>query len=162
MRNLKLLAGFVLAIGVAVAAVVGAARLHDGPLGPIPGGPLVGGQLVSSPVADWSFAKEVETIELQLDGEDTSRTTWIVVSDGRAFIPCSLGFPPGKSWHLRADRDGDAIVRVLGKRHEVSLERVESPGLGAELEEIATEKYEGGPPGDSEVWFFAIDSREAG
>src|SRR5215468_7015604 len=75
------------------------ARLHDGPLGPIPGGPLKAGELVSEPVANWSFVKDVGEIELQLDSQQRSRTTWIFFLDDKAYVPCSLGYPPGKTWH---------------------------------------------------------------
>ncbi len=159
MRILKILGGVVAALALFVAAAVVAARFHDGPLAVIPGGPLASGELVSSPVSDWSFTKSVETIEFQLAEDDSSRTTWILVSDGRAFIPCSLGFPPGKNWHLRADRDGQAIIRILGKRYPVTLKRLRNSTLEPELEAIVSSKYGGGPPGDSDVWFFSVESR---
>ena len=78
------------------------ARFHDGPLGPIPGGALASGEIVSAPVTDWSFAKDVAEVELQLESQDHSRTVWILVNDGQAYVPCSLGFPPGKSWYQEA------------------------------------------------------------
>ncbi len=156
---LKILGGIVAALLLLVAGVFFAARFHDGPLALIPGGSLSSGELVSSPVPDWSFAESVETIELQLVEDDTSRTTWILVSDGRGFIPCSLGFPPGKSWHLRADQDGRAIIRILGKRYPVTLKRLSNSTLEPELEAIVSSKYGGGPPGDAGVWFFAVESR---
>ena len=159
MRVLKILGGVLAVLLLCVGAAFVGARFHDGPLALIPGGPLSSGEVVSSPVSDWSFAESVETIELQLTGDDTSRTTWILVSDGRAFIPCSLGFPPGKNWHHRADQDGRAIVRILGKRYPVTLNRLSDPALDRELEAIVSSKYGGGPPSDAGVWFFAVEAR---
>ncbi len=159
MRILKIFGGIVAALLLFVAAAFVAARFHDGPLAMIPGGPLSSGVLVSSPVSDWSFTESLETIELQLAEDDTSRTTWILVSDGRAFIPCSLGFPPGKNWHLRADQDGRAILRILGKRYPVTLKRLSNSPLESELEATVSSKYGGGPPGDAGVWFFSVESR---
>ena len=159
MRVLKILGGIVVVLFACVAAVFVAARFHDGPLAIIPGGPLSSGELVSSPVQDWGFAESVETIELQLAEDDSSRTTWILVNDGRAFIPCSLGFPPGKNWHLRADEDGEAIIRVLGKRYPVVLKRLSDSPLESELKAIVLAKYGGGPPSDAGVWFFSVESR---
>jgi hypothetical protein len=159
MRILKILGSTVVALLLFVAAAFVAARFHDGPLAIIPGGPLSSGELVSSPVPDWSFADSVETIELQLVEDDISRTTWILVSDGRAFIPCSLGFPPGKRWHLRADQDGRAIIRLLGKRYPVTLKRLSNSTLELELKAIVSSKYGGGPPSDAGVWFFSVKSR---
>src|SRR4029434_4165943 len=86
--------------------------VHDGPIGPIPGGPLRSGTLADAPVGDWSFAREVKEIEMQLESQGRSRTTWILVRDGAAWVPCSLGFPPGKTWYEDAQRDGRAILRL--------------------------------------------------
>ena len=159
MRTVKIFGGIVAVLLLCVAAAFVGARFHDGPLGLIPGGPLSSGELVSSPVSDWSFATSVDTIELQLTEDDTSRTTWILVSKDRAYIPCSLGFPPGKNWHLRADEDGRSIVRILGKRYPVTLKRLSDSTLEPELEAMVGSKYGGGPPSDAGVWFFAVEPR---
>ena len=156
---LKILGGILAALILIVAAAFVGARFHDGPLAILPGGPLSSGELVSNPVSDWSFAESVETIELQLAQDDSSRTTWILVSDGRAFIPCSLGFPPAKKWHLRADQDGRAIIRIHGKRYPVTLRRLSDPTLESKLEAIGSSKYGSGPPGDAGLWFFSVESR---
>jgi len=157
MGILKTLGGILIVLVLLVGILFLGARLHDGPLSLIPGGPLSGGELVAGPVEDWSFATSVELIEFQLAADSTSRTTWILVEDGQAYIPCSLGFPPGKDWHLRALEDGRSIVRVLGKRYEVTLGRIDNAPLASKLKSIVAEKYDGGPPGDSEVWFFALN-----
>jgi len=160
MRFIKTLVRIFVVLALLVGLAFAAARLHDGPLGLIPGGPLASGNLVATLVTDWSFAESTETIEMQLIGDETSRTTWILVSRGRAFIPCSLGFPPGKSWHRRADIDGRGLVRIDGKRYPVTLRRVADAPLEQELKEIVRSKYGGGPGGDAGVWFFAVESRE--
>ena len=159
MKLLKILGGIVAALAIVVALTFVAARFHDGPIAIIPGGALVAGELAPDPVRDWGFAESVETIELQLGDEDTSRTTWILVREGRAFIPCSLGFPPGKNWHLRADRDGRATVRILGKRYPVVLERLHESALEPELDAMVKSKYGSAPPSDAGIWFFSVESR---
>jgi len=151
----------VVLIALLIGVAFGLARFHDGPISMIPGGPLEDGELVTRPVSDWEFAESIDTIELQLEGDDTSRTTWIVINNGRAYIPCSLGFPPGKNWHLRADQDGRATVRIEGQRYPVTLARIDAPELESKLKEIVTVKYSGGPPSDSAVWFFSVRSRES-
>ncbi len=151
MKLVKILVG-VLATPLLVLGVVYLlAGFNDGPLAVIPGGSLVAGELVTEPVTDWGFAKSVEEIELQLDGGGRSRTTWILVNDRGAFIPCSLGFPPGKEWHLVADKDGRATVRISGKRYAVTLKRVQDEALRSTLKKLAAAKYSGGPPGESET-----------
>src|SRR5262245_42331634 len=122
----------VVVLVVLVGAVFAGARFHDGPLGPIPGGPLNAGEMVTAPQTDWSFAKDEKEIEMQLAYEKTSRTTWILVKDGTAYIPCSLAFPPGKRWHHHADQNGEAIVRIQGKRYPVTLKRVQDEKAATE------------------------------
>jgi hypothetical protein len=151
------------AVVVALFALVFfAARFHDGPLGPIPGGPLAAGDLVAEPVADWSFVKDTGEIELQLDAQPRSRVTWIFYLDGKAYVPCSLGFPPGKNWHHLAAQDGRATLRIDGKRYPVTMTRLDDaaaqvigPAARAELER----KYGDLPASDAGVWLFEIASR---
>jgi hypothetical protein len=173
MRLLKWL-GILLAL--VVLAVIGTfigARWLDGPLGPIPGGPLVAGPLFTDPVGDWGFVAEIKEIELQLTSDSTSRTVWMVVHEGMAFVPCSLSFPPGKSWHRRADTNGDAMLRILGRRYPVQLSRVEDPEQVQRVVSVLTEKYAaeitpdmraslgGDTPDASEaLWLFEVRPRE--
>jgi hypothetical protein len=148
-RRLLALVGLVLAAGC----------FMDGPLGPIPGGPLRSGELVSAAVSDWSFVAEVEEIELQLESQSRSRTTWILFHEGQAYVPSATGFPPGKSWNVRAQEDGRAMLRISGSRYPVDLTRVEDASLVAALGVADLEKYPEGPPGTDGTWYFAVASR---
>jgi hypothetical protein len=165
MRILKWLGYLVLALAVGIAALFGAARLHDGPmsgvLGMIPGGPLEAGDAVTTPVTDWSFARDIDTIEMQLQGDATSRTTWILVDQGVAYVPCSLGFPPMKNWYKRADVDGRATLRIQGHRYAVTLKRTSDADVIGRLAAEVRRKYAAGglPPTEAGVWFFAVASR---
>jgi len=153
----------ILAFGVALIALVFfGARFHDGPLGPIPGGPLAAGDLVTEPVTDWGFAKDTAEIELQLDAENRSRTVWFFVLDDKGYVPCSLGFPPGKKWHEQAAADGNATLRIDGKRYPVKLAKlddsvVEQMGEAARAE--LRRKYGELPPSEAGAWFFWVTSR---
>jgi hypothetical protein len=78
------------------------------------------------------------------------------------YIPCSLGFPPGKTWHEDAVKDGRAILRIDGRRYPVELAKLEASAvqqlegvLRAEIER----KYGRPPPTDAGVWIFRVDSR---
>ena len=162
MGVLRWLLRLVLAAVAAVGLAFLAARFHDGPLGPIPGGALAAGAEVTEPVGDWSFAKEVGEIELQLAYQDTSRTTWILVFDGQAYVPCSLGFPPGKRWHEQAVADGRAVLRIEGRRYPVTLTRLddaEVQQMESRLLAEVTRKYGQPPPTDAGVWLFRVTSR---
>jgi hypothetical protein len=160
MRFLKWLGYLVFGAAVVVAAIFAAARFHDGPLELIPGGPLEAGDFVTEPVRDWSFARDIATIELQLYRDETSRTVWILVDGKNGYIPCSLGFPPFKNWHKRADRDGRAILRIDGKKYRVAMKRIDDAAVIARLATEVGRKY-GGAPGvvDTGAWFFALESR---
>ena len=151
-------------VGVIALAVLAffAARLHDGPLGPIPGGPLVAGAEVAEPVSDWSFVKDIGEVELQLASQGRSRTTWILAHEGQAYVPCSLGFPPGKSWHHDALADGRATLRIEGKRYPVTLTKLDDAAVqqmeGMVRAEV-TRKYGEVPPSEAGVWLFRVTSR---
>jgi hypothetical protein len=157
MRFVRWVAIVLGALVVGVALLVFGARFADGPISMIPGGPFRSGEWVEAEPVDWTFATDVQQIELQSGDPLRSRTTWILVLDGEAYIPCSLSFPPGKRWHREALTHPDAVVRVEGKRYRRRLEKVEDPELQARLGELALAKY-APPPGGSEggVWFFHL------
>jgi hypothetical protein len=154
----------IVVIAVAIGALFAFARFHDGPLGPLPGGALVKGTPVTEAVSDWSFAKDIPEIELQLAYEKTSRTTWIAVVDGgKAYVPCATKFPPGKRWYKAADQNGEAVLRIGGKLYPVTLTRVKDDAVRKSVGEVIVKKYPNLPPGEdpSAVWFFEVASRPA-
>mgnify|MGYP003519457942 FL=1 len=157
MTALRWIVRIVLGLAALAGIVFFGARLLDGPLGPIPGGALQSGVMVSGPVGDWSFASDVEEIALQLEAQSRSRTTWILVHEGRAYIPASTEFPPGKTWHRLALEDGRATLRIDGKRYRGTLAKVEDAAVTSAVREIAARKYPSRPPGDA--WLFQVTSR---
>jgi len=156
---LRIVVGFV----ALVALLFFGSRLHDGPLfGPIPGGPLESGEQVTEPVTDWSFAKDVGEIQMQLTSQGVSRTTWILVFDGKAYVPCALGFPPGKSWYKEAAQNGSAVLRIEGKRYPVTLTKLDDAvvqQMGDAVRAEVTRKYKRAPSGEAGVWIFSVASR---
>jgi hypothetical protein len=139
-----------------VAAVAFGARFADGPIAIFPGGAFATGVWVEDPNVDFSFAADIEEIELQSGAPPTSRTTWILLDGEQAFVPCSLGFPPGKRWHTDALTSPEAVVRIEGKRYRRRLLKVEDEALVQRLAAAAEQKYGGGPPSGSGVWFFQL------
>ena len=60
--------------------------------------PLVAVEL-RPPRANLSRAKSIDTVEFQLLEPDRSRTTWILVHDGKIYIPCGyLNSAVGRIW----------------------------------------------------------------
>lgn len=153
-----------LALVALVAAVLVAARFHDGPLAIVPGGPLESGEMATAQGADWSFVPGVQQIELQLLDPPRSRTVWIVWVDGEIYIPCGfIDLPLWKQWPHEALEDGRAVVRIAGKRYPVELERVEDPQLYAKVGARVRDKYGLGTedlaPDPESVWYFHLRPR---
>ncbi len=159
MKILRIVAGAVVLLAVLTLALVYGARLHDGPLAILPGGPLASGDFVDVPTRDWTFATDLSEIELQLESQSVSRTTWILVRDGVAYIPCSLSFPPGKNWYVEAQRDGRAILRIEGRRYRVDLTRDDDPTLVGFARPEIERKYGSPPSTEAGVLFFRITTR---
>ncbi len=155
---------YLLAFGVIAAVSFSVvARFTEGGIGPFPGGTLVSGPLVEEPVSDWGFAAEVGEVKLQLLEPPRSRTTWIVVRDGKAYIPCTMSsFRLFKQWPHEAIADGRALVRVGDKRYRVALRRVDDPPLEEALKVDLKEKYDVPELYPSEIWMFALGARSAG
>jgi len=162
MTAVRWLFRLVLFVVLAGCALALAARVHDGPLGPFPGGKLVAGTRVTEPVTDWSFAADVKEIELQLASQSISRTTWVLVADGKAYVPASTKYPPGKTWHRKALEDGRATLRIAGKKYPVTLAKVEDPAVLDAVRAVAAKKYQPPPGGAEGVWLFSVTSRGDG
>ena len=162
MTAVRWLVRIVTAIVAAITLVYFGARFHDGPLGPIPGGPLQSGEAVDQTVADWSFAKDTGEVELQLTSQQQSRTVWFFVLDGKAYVPATLAYPPGKTWHKQAVMNGQATLRIDGKRYPVTLTKLDdtiAQQMGEAARAELARKYGQLPPGEGGSWLFQVGSR---
>ncbi len=117
-------------------------RYADGPSILFPGGELVSGDLYTGPEPDWSFTREIPTIELQLNDPLSSRLIWILESNGKIYIASGyMSSFLGRLWKhcaVQADAgDGLAVVRINGIRYERQLVRIkegpELDGVGASM-----------------------------
>lgn len=153
-------AALVALIGLLVGGILLYAPYHDGPIAMFPGGALTSGELISEKIPEWSIVASVDTIEMQLVADDNrSRTTWILYHGGSAYIPVTLGFPPGKSWHKLAARQGDALVRISGKRYPVTLIKVEEEESIATMNLVNRAKYPPAPGSDQGSWYFLLQQK---
>ncbi|MCY3793869.1 MAG: hypothetical protein OXG51_05765 [Gammaproteobacteria bacterium] len=165
----KIALGMVLAITAAVAAVLIGARFADGPLEIIAGGPFSTGELQSTAPVDWSFVRDIETIEFQSLEPPRSRTVWVLAHEGRMFIPCgymnSTWGRIWKQWPVEAERDGRIITRIDGKLYNQNLVRIQDGPILEPLLAEMSRKYAGGQPIPVEVvtsgafWFFEVTPR---
>ena len=170
-RRVLVVVGVLVLIPVfALSALAVSARFSDGPSVVFSGGPLVEGELVTGPEPDWSFARDVGIIELQLLDPPRSRLIWIAEYEGKIYVVSGyMGNFIGrlwKKWPAQAERDGRAILRIEGKRYERQAVRIKS---GAILEGVTAEfsrKYGAGmTPAAIEsesVWLFELAPRPAG
>ena len=168
-RVLAVIRVLVLIPVLALSALAVSSRVSDGPSVVFSGGPLVSGELVTGPEPDWSFARDIREIELQLLDPPRSRILWIVEHEGKIYLNSNymLGFVGRlwKRWPAQAERDGRAILRIDGKRYERQLVRIKS---GAGLEGVMAEfsrKYGGMSTAAIEsesTWLFELAPRPAG
>ena len=135
-------------LSIPVAAVTTAAvkqRFADGPNRLFSGGPLVAGELHAGPEPDWSFVREIPTIELQLLDPPRSRRIWTTEHDGRLYVWSGyMGTAVGrlwKRWPVQAERDGRAVLRIEGKRYERRLVRIESGEILDGIASAIRDKY---------------------
>ena len=89
------LATLVFAVGVLLISM----RFADGPWGIIAGGAFSSGEMYQGEEPDWSFLRDRETVEFQLENPTRSRTTWIVEHEGKIYIPSGyMNSTVGKIW----------------------------------------------------------------
>ena len=150
MGFLKVLGAIVCIILLVVAGVLIAARFADGPLEMIAGGPFSSGEQYAGAEPDWSFVRDMPTVQFQLIDPDRSRTTWIIEHEGKIYIPC--GYMTTwwgriwKKWPIEVEKDGRAILRINGKLYDRQLVRIkEGPELVPILRKLSV-KYMGANP----------------
>ena len=158
----------ILTLVAVIAVALIAARFGDGPSGIIAGGPFTSGDAHRGPAPDWSFVKDIDTIELQTLNPKRSRTTWVLHHGGRLFIPCgymdSAWGKIWKQWPLEAERDGRAITRIDGALYNHNLVRIkEGDVLEGVLAELSR-KYVGAPiplaaVASGSLWIFELTPR---
>ena len=173
----KALGGFVALIVLVMISIFVVARFSDGPIGSNPplqmvtAGPFKTGELeVASEEPDWSFLKNYPTIQFQLLDPPRSRTTFVMETGGRIFIPSGyMNSTMGKIWKhwpKEAEKDGRAILRVDGKLYERSMVRIHE---GEVLDDVLAElsrKYAGGFPvsktdvDSGNLWIFELEPRK--
>ena len=173
----KAVGGFIALIVLVVISIFVVARFSDGPIGSEPplemvtAGPFkTGEKQVGSEEPDWSFLKDYPTVQFQLLKPPRSRTTFIMETGGRIFIPSGyMNSTIGKIWKhwpMEAEKDNRAILRVDGKLYERSMVRIHD---GEILDEVLAElsrKYAGGFPvskkdvDSGNLWIFELEPRK--
>lgn len=156
-------------VGVAIASAVFvfAMGFADGPWGVVPGGAF--SESTKPTPQDWSFTKNLDTVEFQLIDPVSSRTSWIMEHDNRAFIPSGyMNSTVGKLWKhwpIYAEKNGTALLRIDGEVYTVTLQRTKNPELlRPVMSELARKYISVEPPLDSmldevssnNLWVFEL------
>ena len=171
----KAIGAFVGLIVLVVASIFVVARFSDGsigngpPLEMVTAGPFKTGEMqIDEP--DWSFLKNYPTVQFQLLNPARSRTTFIMETGGRIFIPSgymnsTLG-KIWKHWPMEAEEDSRALLRVDGKLYKRNLVRIEEGDILTDVLAELSRKYAGGFPVSQEnidsgdLWIFELKPRK--
>jgi hypothetical protein len=141
-RAIRIIIVFVILGVVALLAALVGGRFSDGPvelIPGIPGGPL-SGELDPVTDPDWSFARDVDPIELQINSSPPrSIFTSVVVYEGALYVPVTLA--PLKRWPDIVLRNPHVLVRIEGRLFERIAVPVTEPDLLQALIAAGQAKY---------------------
>ena len=159
-----------ISIAIAGALFIFAMGFADGPWGVVPGGAF--SESAEPAPQDWSFTKDLDTVEFQLIDPVSSRTSWIMEHNNRVFIPSGyMNSTVGKLWKhwpMHAEKNGTALLRIDGKAYRVTLERTKNPELlRPVMGELARKYMSAQPPLDTmlnevqsnNLWVFELVRR---
>lgn len=106
------------------------------------------GTVVTTPVTDWSFADQYQTVELQtrdLFFLPHSVTTYCVTYNGQLYLTslyaAGLVFPHGRRWNENVVRDPHVRIKVGDKLYDRTLVYVTDPALRAAVIQNKRKKY---------------------
>ena len=148
-------------------AILGVVFAGCGPIGPIPGGAL-SGEIGAADTADWVFASEVDTAQLETRPSDPhSVNTWFATVGPALYVPTSMilgpKHPDGRSWVAHVAEDDRVRIRLGGTVFERRAVRV--PDASAEYARArgALEaRYELDPADrdpERTVWIYRLEAR---
>lgn len=147
-------------------AVLAAAALGCGPIGPFSGGRL-SGDPGPADVTDWSPWADEETIQVETHpGDPHSVTTWFVAIGPAFYVPTSMILGPDKpderEWVANVETDPRVRIRVAGLVYERTAVKL-GPGSEYDAALAALDaKYDQTPADrapEREVWIYRMDAR---
>jgi len=172
---LRIIVGAIALVVLVIGGVFTVARFHDGPiegeLARVSAGPFTSGEHQSiSKEPDWKFLKDYFTVEFQLIDPARSRTTFIMETGGRIFIPSGyMNTTIGKIWKhwpIEAEKNGQAILRVDGKLYDRRLVRIKDGKILNDVLAELSRKYLGGADipmeevSSNNLWLFELQPRD--
>ena len=143
---------------VAIAHLLGLARLADGPFGPVPGGGFRAENAMAP--MDAKAAEGLRYAALEV-GAKRPRTleTLVLVDDGAVYVAANM--PEGKRWPSEVRNDGDVRIRLDGDAvYARRAEFVSSEEHAAKLLAGMVSKYGFDVSMGGSIWFFRLAPRE--
>ena len=106
------------------------------------------GNLVTTPVSDWSFTDQVETVNVQTNtwyGIPHSVTTYCVSYNGQLYLtsvyPAGVVYPNGRNWNSNVARDPHVRIKIGNNVYERVLSYVTDPAEHAAVLAMKRKKY---------------------
>lgn len=133
--------------------------LGCGPIGPFPGGRLSGDVATGLP-ADWSFADEEKTVQLETrPSAPYSVNLWGVSIGDRFYLASGSGGEA--NWVEHIAKDPNVRLRVGGTIYELRAIRVSNETHSERFLEALKRKYDWEPSvrERDEAWLFRLDPR---
>ena len=137
-----------------------------GPIGPIPGGRL-SGELGPRPSADWRFAEDEKTAQLETRPEDPhSVNTWFVSLGPDLYVPTSMILgpkdPTDRTWVTHVVANPMVRIRLGDHLYErVAIRVTDAPEYDRARDALETkygiDRSERDP--EREIWIFRLDAR---
>ena len=124
---------------VLVALASLACRWSDGPVGFVPGGPF-SGEPERGPEPDWSFATEVDSVDIQVyAARPRTVRTGIIVHEGVPYLPVT--WAPLKRWPAVVRAEPRILLRAEGRLFERTAVPIDDEAELATLIAVGQAKY---------------------
>jgi hypothetical protein len=143
--------------GALVAVIVAGSFMlsrADGPVWVFAGGPFRSGEHVDFAAIDWDALDELNELELEIVGAETSLTLWFSVDQGVPYVACDLDCVGGRltRWPQLIERDDRVVIRIDGRRVDARLVHVPHGSAEYQAARAARErKYSGAAGGRAAV-----------
>jgi hypothetical protein len=106
------------------------------------------GDLVTTPVTDWSFTDDIETVNVQTNTWyllPHSVTTYCVAYKGQLYLTsvyrAGLEYPHGRSWNADVARDPHVRLKIGNQLYDRTLSYVSDPAERAPVIAAKRKKY---------------------
>ena len=106
------------------------------------------GNVVTTPVTDWSFTDQVDTVEVQTRTwylVPHSVTTYCVALNGRlyldSFYRAGAEYPHGRSWNENVARDPHVRLKIGNNLYDVTLAHDTDAALKTAVLQLVAKKY---------------------